>query len=116
MSVESEWNVDSAWRMYAGGRLMGSGKILERVSPNRLVMSWLCEWRREFKAEGSSRCVYEIEPVGTSAKVTLIHSIERPDSKFIGAVSEGWPMVISNLKSLLETGNVALDFHRGHQD
>jgi hypothetical protein len=42
--------------------------------------------------------------------------MERPDSKFIGAVSEGWPMVISNLKSLLETGDVAVVYHRGHGD
>ena len=41
---------------------------------------------------------------------------ERPDSKFIGAASEGWPMVISNLKSLLETGDVALVYHRGRGD
>jgi hypothetical protein len=40
----------------------------------------------------------------------------RPDSKFIGAVSDGWPMVISNLKSLLETGDVAVVYHRGHGD
>ena len=101
MSVESEWKVGSTWRMYADGSLMDSGEILESVSQKRLV-----------KAEGNSRCVYEIEPTGASAKLTLTHSIERPDSKFIGAVSEGWPMVISNLKSLLETGDVALVYHR----
>jgi len=98
------------------GSLMDSGEILEIVSQKRLVMSWLNEWKPEFKAEGNSRCVYEIEPTGASAKLTLTHSIEGPDSKFIGAVSEGWPMVISNLKSLLETGDVALVYHRGHGD
>jgi uncharacterized protein YndB with AHSA1/START domain len=116
MSVESEWKVGSTWRMYADGSLMDSGEILESVSQKRLVMSWLNEWKPEFKAEGSSRCVYEIEPMGASAKLTLTHSIERPDSRFIGAVSEGWPMVISNLKSLLETGDVAVVYHRGHGD
>jgi hypothetical protein len=65
-----------------------------------------------FKAEGHSSCVYEIEPTAASTRLTLTHSIERPDSKFIGAVSEGWPMVISNLKSLLETGDVALVYNR----
>ena len=114
MSVESEWKVGSTWRLYADGSLMDSGEILESVSQKRLVMSWLNEWKPEFKAEGNSRC--EIEPTGASAKLTLTHSIERPDSKFIGAVSEGWPMVISNLKSLLETGDVALVYHRGHRD
>jgi uncharacterized protein YndB with AHSA1/START domain len=113
MSVESEWQVGSGWRMYADASLMDSGEILESVPQKRLVMSWLNEWKPEFKAEGSSRCVYEIEPMGVTTKLTLTHSIERPDSRFIGAVSEGWPMVISNLKSLLETGDVALVYHRG---
>ncbi len=80
----------------------------------RNVMSWPCEWNPEFKAEGNSRCVYDIEPEGASWKLTLTHSIERPDSKFIGGVPNGWPMVISNLKSLLETGDVALVYHRRH--
>lgn len=112
MSVESDWKVGSPWSMYADGSLMDSGEILESVSPKRLVMSWFNEWKPEFKAEGHSRCVYEIEPVGATAKLTLTHSMEWPDSQFIGAVSEGWPMVISNLKSLLETGDVALVYHR----
>jgi uncharacterized protein YndB with AHSA1/START domain len=112
MTVESEWKVGGTWRMYADGSLMDCGEILEHVPPRRLVLSWLSEWEPEFKAEGNSRCAYEIEPTGASAKLTLTHSIERPDSKFIGAVAQGWPMVISNLKSLLETGEVALFFHR----
>jgi uncharacterized protein YndB with AHSA1/START domain len=116
MRVESEWKAGSAWRMYADGSLMDSGEILESVAQQRLVLSWLNEWQPEFKAEGTSRCVYEIEPTGESVKLTLTHSIERPDSAFIGAVAEGWPMVISNLKSLLETGEVALVYHRGHGD
>jgi uncharacterized protein YndB with AHSA1/START domain len=116
MSVESEWKVGSAWRMYAYGSLMDSGEILESISQRRLVMSWRNEWKPEFKAEGYSRLVYEIEPTGPSAKFTLTHSMERPDSKFIEAVSEGWPLVLSNLKSLLETGDVAVVYHRVHGD
>ena len=64
MSVESEWKVGSTWRMYADGSLMDSGEILESVPQRRLVMSWLNEWKPEFKAEGYSRCVFEIEPTG----------------------------------------------------
>jgi uncharacterized protein YndB with AHSA1/START domain len=116
MRVESAWEVGSTWRMYADGRLMDSGEILESVPQKRLVLSWLNEWEPEFKAEGESRCVYEIEPAGTSLKLTLTHAMERPDSKFIEAVADGWPRVISNLKSLLETGDVALVYHRGHGD
>jgi uncharacterized protein YndB with AHSA1/START domain len=115
MIVESEWTAGSAWKMYADGHLMDSGEILESVSQKRLVLSWQAEWSPEFKAEGNARCVFEIEPAGTSVKLTLTHSMERPDSKFIEAVSDGWPMVLSNLKSLLETGDVALVFHRRHE-
>ena len=116
MRVESEWKVGSTWRMYADRSLMDSGEILESVAQKRLVMSWLNEWKPEFKAEGNSLCVYEIEPRGASARLTLTHSMERQDSRFIGAVSEGWPLVLSNLKSLLETGEVALVYHRKHGD
>ena len=112
MSVESEWRVGSPWRMYAEGSLMDSGEILESVPQKRLAMSWLNEWQPEFKAEGKARCVFDIDPVGTSVKLTLTHSIERPDSRFIAAVADGWPMVLSNLKSLLETGAVALVYRR----
>src|ERR1043165_9499653 len=82
MSVESEWKIGSTWRMYADGSLMDSGEILESVPHHRLAMSWLCEWKPEFKAEGNSRCVFEIEPAGASAKLTLTHSIECTDSRF----------------------------------
>src|SRR5437879_11885442 len=68
MSVESEWKVGSTWTMYADGRLIDSGEILERVSQKRLMMSWLCEWKPEFKAEGNTRCVSAIEPMGNSRK------------------------------------------------
>jgi uncharacterized protein YndB with AHSA1/START domain len=112
MSVESEWKVGSPWSMYADGSLMDSGEILESVAPKRLVLSWRSEWKPEFKAEGYSRCVFEIELTGPSVKLTLTHSMDRPNSKFIAAVSEGWPLVLSNLKSLLETGDVAVVYHR----
>jgi len=116
MRVESEWKVGSIWKMYADGSLMDSGEILESVSAKQLVMSWQSQWKPEFKAEGNSRLVYDIESTGQAAKLTLTHSMERPDSKFIAAVSDGWPLVISNLKSLLETGDVAVVYHRSHED
>jgi hypothetical protein len=50
----------------------------------------------------------ELEPSGTAVKLSITHTVERDPSKFIEAVSGGWPKVISNLKSLLETGSIAL--------
>ena len=62
----------------------------------------------ELKAEGFSLCTVEIEPVEDSVKLTVTHSMEREGSKLIDAVSGGWPQILSNLKSLLETGAVVL--------
>lgn len=116
MQVESDWKVGSAWKMFADGHLMDSGTILESVPNERLALGWVSEWSREFKAEGTSRCVFDLAPAPPSVKLTLTHTIPRPDSGFIAAVADGWPMVLSNLKSLLETGEVALVFHRRHQE
>lgn len=107
-TIESDWKVGSPWRTTSSdGSLSDSGEIIESVLQKRLVIHWRNERYPEFKAEGYSRCVYEIEPMGTSVKFTITHSIERPDSKFIAAVSGAWPLLVSNLKSLLETGKVA---------
>ncbi|HTC92101.1 MAG TPA: SRPBCC family protein [Terriglobales bacterium] len=116
MRVDSDWKVGSTWRFYYDDRLMDSGEILESAFQKRLVRSWLNEWKREFKAEGSSHCVCEMEPIAASVKLTITHSIERVNSRFIEALSEGWPMCISNLKSLLETGEVALADHPRHTE
>ena len=51
----------------------------------------------------------ELEPSGTAVKLSITHTIEREPSKLIEAVSGGWPKVISNLKSLLETGSAVLN-------
>ena len=107
--VECEWKQGSHWRKSRGdGTLTDTGKILEIDRPRRLVIRWQGEWKPEFKAEGPSRCTLALEPMGGAVKLTSTHEIERPESKFIAALSEGWPLVLSNLKSLLETGEVAL--------
>ena len=82
--------------------------MLEIDPPRRLVLRWRNELRPELKAEGFSRCVVEIERVGEVAKLTITHTMDRDQSKFIDAVSGGWPRILSNLKSLLETGRVVL--------
>ncbi len=115
MRIEGGWRVGSSWAMYYDGSMMDSGKILEHTPGRRLVRSWRNEWSPALKAEGSSRCVYELKPAGKHAvKLTVTHSMARPHSKFIRAVSEGWPMCLANLKSLLETGKIVLANHPGH--
>ena len=106
---ETDWKKGSPWKMmFPDGRVGDTGEIVESDPPKRLVLKWRNEFKPELKAEGYSRCVIEIEPVGEAAKLTISHSMEKENSKFIEAVSGGWPRIVSNLKSLLETGKVIL--------
>lgn len=107
---ESHWTAGSPWKMvYPDGTITDSGEIVEADPPRRLVIRWQNQFRPEFKAEGDSLCTMELEPSGTAVKLSITHSIEREPSKLIVAVSGGWPKIISNLKSLLETGAIALE-------
>ncbi len=109
MHREAQWREGAPWKLlFADGRLADSGEVLEIVPQRRIVVSWRCEWKPELNAEGFARCVFELEPIDKAVKLTVTHSIERPDSEFIAKVSGGWPRILSNLKSLLETGEVVL--------
>jgi uncharacterized protein YndB with AHSA1/START domain len=102
---ESEWKSGASWRiMIPDGRVADSGEVVEIEVPRRLVLKWRNEFRPELHAEGYSRLSYELEPQGESVKLTIIHEIDKPDSKLINAVSGGWPAILASLKSLLETG------------
>jgi uncharacterized protein YndB with AHSA1/START domain len=109
MDVESEWKVGAPWRpSFSDGRTADSGEIVEFEPPRRLAIRWRNEFRPELTAEGWSLCVMEVEDSEGAAKLTVTHSIEREGAKLIEAVSGGWPKILSNLKSLLETGEPAL--------
>lgn len=102
---ESEWTPGAAWRlMVPDGRVADSGEILEIEPHRRLVLTWRNFLFPETEAEGHSRLTYDLEPQGESVKLTLIHEIDRHDSKLIQMTSNGWPALLSSLKSLLETG------------
>ena len=106
---EAEWRKGGAWKLvFPDGRPADSGEIVAFEPPKRLGIRWQNEFMPELKAEGWSLCAMEIEPEGAAVKLTVTHSIERKDSKMIAAVSGGWPKILSNLKSLLETGAVIL--------
>jgi uncharacterized protein YndB with AHSA1/START domain len=106
---EADWKVGGSWKLvFPDGRVADSGEIVEFEPPRRLGIRWRNEWMPEMKAEGWSLCTMELEPTGEAVKLTVTHSMEREGSKFIGAVSGGWPQILSNLKSLLETGSIVL--------
>jgi uncharacterized protein YndB with AHSA1/START domain len=109
MHCESRWTPGSSWKMVAAdGRIFDTGEIVEADPPKRLVIRWRHEITPELEAEGDSLCTMELQASGAAVKLSITHSIEREPSKFISAVSGGWPKIICNLKSLLETGSVAL--------
>lgn len=118
MTVECEWKPGSPWALkFEDGRIADAGEILEVDPPRRLVIRWRNEFKPELKAEGYSRCTMQIEMAdyypgfgGKAVKLTIHHEIEgEGGDKFIEAVSGGWPKILSNLKSLLETGDVTFE-------
>lgn len=102
---ESDWTPGAAWRlMIPDGRLGDSGEIIEIEPHRRLVIKWRNEFAPDLREEGYSRLTYELEPQGESVKLSLTHRIDKPDSRLIEGLSNGWPHVLSSLKTLLETG------------
>lgn len=110
MHQDCEWRPGAPWKMlFSDGRVADAGQVLEIEPPVRLVLEWRNEFRPELTAEGASRCTYLLEPQDGAVKLTVRHEIAARPSKFIEAVSGGWPQVLSNLKSLLETGAPAFE-------
>ncbi len=109
--IESDWKKGSAWRItLADGRVADTGVILESDPPRRLVIDkWQNQFMPELKAAGYARCTMELEPMDSAVKLTITHVAEGDDDKLIQAVSGGWPKILSNLKSLLETGQVVFE-------
>jgi uncharacterized protein YndB with AHSA1/START domain len=106
---ESQWTAGSSWKLVSGdGQIFDAGQIVEAEPPRRLVIRWQHQNKPELKAEGESLCTMELERIGPAVKLSITHTIGREPSKLIEAVSGGWPKVLSNLKSLLETGTIAL--------
>ena len=109
MHFKTEWKAGAQWQLiFPDGRVADTGEILEWVPPKRLVLKWRNEFRPELKAEGYAQCMIDLEPVSDAVKLTITHTMKRAESKFIEAVSGGWPRILSNLKSLLETGQIVL--------
>ena len=102
---ESTWEPGASWQLRVpDGRVFDSGEVLEIEPHRRLVLRWRHQIFPEAKAEGDARLTIQLEPGGDSVKLTLIHEMDRPDSTLIAMVSTGWPVILSSLKSLLETG------------
>jgi uncharacterized protein YndB with AHSA1/START domain len=109
MHFQTDWKSGSAWQMlFPDGRVADTGEIIEIDPPRRLVLKWRNDFRPELKSEGYARCTIDLKATGSAVKLTITHMMDRAESKFIEAVSGGWPRILSNLKSLLETGSVVV--------
>ena len=106
VGVETDWAPGSGYRAThpRAGFPISEGENLEVNPPRRLVQSFNALWSDDVKAEGTSRVTWEIEPVADSCRLTVTHDQLRE-----GAHAElygGWPMILSGLKTLLETGEL----------
>jgi uncharacterized protein YndB with AHSA1/START domain len=104
VGVSSDWTPGSRYEaVHAGaGVAISDGENLEVDPPRRLVQSFNALWSEDVKAEGTSRVTWEIEPVGDSCRLTVTHDELREDAN--NELYGGWPMILSGLKTLLETG------------
>ena len=102
---ECEWKPGASWKlMIPDGRVADSGEVIEIEPHRRLVLKWRNEFKPELREEGYSRMSCELEKQGDSVKLTIVHEMDKAGTKFIDSVSNGWPMILASLKSLLETG------------
>lgn len=102
----SDWKVGSGWKhqMHDDPSVVHVvGKVLESDAPRRLVVSWVSPDQEGDEAK-TSRVIYEIESSGKNVKLTVTH--EDLHQEMFDSVSFGWPIVLCNLKTLLETGSV----------
>ncbi len=115
--VESDWRVGSAIIWEKNGMRQSDPRqvVLEADPPRRLSYTWHAvtpawnpslstERGQRAAAEPLSRVTFELEPHGELVKLTVVHDHFEPDSVVAQMVSQGWPLVVSSLKSLLETG------------
>lgn len=104
--IDSDWAPGSRFQMSspAAKGLLGEGENIEVDPPRRLVQAMVALWSDDVKSEGTSRVTWDIEPIGDSCRLTVTHDQLRD-----GANEElygGWPMILSGLKTWLETGEL----------
>ena len=104
VGVESDWQPGSRYEgtHAEAGIAISEGENLEVDPPRRLVQTFNALWAEEVKAEGTSRVTWEIQPVEDSCLLTVIHDQLREGAN--NQLYGGWPMILSGLKTYLETG------------
>jgi uncharacterized protein YndB with AHSA1/START domain/DNA-binding transcriptional ArsR family regulator len=104
-AIETDWKPGSPYVMTTDGRLQIEGRIVEATPPTRLVQTFHAVWDEGVKADAPSRVTWEIEETDPGiCKVTLVHDGLVAGSSTLEQVSGGWPLILSGMKTLLETG------------
>lgn len=110
VDVQSDWKPGSSYQGTTGNTTIApnmpifEGENLEVDPPRRLVQSFRALWSDDVKGEGTSRVTWEIEQIRDSCRLTVVHDQLREGAN--GELYGGWPMVLSGLKTLLETGEL----------
>jgi uncharacterized protein YndB with AHSA1/START domain len=110
---DSDWKVGSKWqhRDIDDPKLVDVvGKVVESDPPRRMVLTWAFP-ADEVRPEAHSRLTFELTPFGDAVRLTVTHEDFEPGSEMLQKISYGWPIVLSSLKSLLET-NAAMTMTR----
>ncbi len=102
--ITSDWKKGSEWKLANKGSTKVVGKVLESLPPKRLVVSWA----EPENPKDHSRVTYELEQIGEVVKLNVVHGEFTPGSLLPAKISQGWPLVLCSLKSMLESGK-ALD-------
>ena len=105
-AATSDWRIGSPVEFHREGKLIPKGKILENDPPRRLSYSFIPMHDEKFSGEQPSRVVFELEQQRDQVKLTVTHDDFAEDSKVFASISQGWPLVLSSLKSYLETNRV----------
>ena len=103
----SDWKPGSPWkhvRPDAARTLAIVGDVVESAPPKRLVLSWAAPAEAGNKA-AYSRATFALEPIGDMVRSTVTHDRLQPGSDMLKGITDGWPRVLSSLKSYLETGS-----------
>jgi uncharacterized protein YndB with AHSA1/START domain len=100
----SDWRQGSRWEhVNANGSIEIAGKVIEATPPRRLVLSWASPPSFSDPAK-HSRVTFDVVPYDGMVRLTVTHDELEPGSQMEAGISKGWPIVLSSLKSFLETG------------
>jgi len=106
-AVEVDLKVGGAYVVRTpDGALHISGEVIECDPPRKLTMTFNVNWPELIERLGPTLVTYEIEQAGDAVKLTMLQSHDRPiDDDILSGGREGWPAILSSLKSVLESGN-----------